>query len=168
MFKKTIQKLSKAQINKVAKLTTDGESMLGILYSQHKRHNPVIPMMKKIWDPSIKDKGISRKSVFDYIYDFAKKIIPEVENIVENRLLEKFKSKLTTDEKLLVDDAYRQRKIMSQPKEELQVLKPPEEKKGEPFIPLLRLEVVHSSKVGKGFSYHTVDDIGILLLLLLL
>jgi len=148
------------KIDRVTKITQEQDSILGVLYSNHKRHNPVVPLIRLLKDNDVKIQGVSRKSAYDYINEFVKKVLPKVETFVENRLLEKFKLNLTQKEKVLVDDVYRQRKIQAKPLEEIIVEQPVAETDHKPFISMQRILEVYNSYDGKGVSYHTAHDLG--------
>jgi len=155
-----IRKLFSSKIENVNKITIDGSSVIGHLYSGHKRHNPLIPLIRNASNLQNKNDGNSRKSAFDYINDFVKNVIPKVESFVENRLLEKFKLGLNSQEKVLVDDAYRQRKIKTVPKEEIIIEEQVERLDTKSKTDEQALSVWNSHD-GKGVSYHTYENIGI-------
>ena len=168
MLKQNISKHFTTKLLKINKITTDGNSIFGTLYTNHKRHNPIVPLLRLNSINDTNTKKISRKSAFDYINDFVKNVIPKVETFVESRLLEKFKLGLSSKEKLLVDDAYLQRKVLSKPKDEILVEEELKEVEEKPYVNEEMYNYMNNSIDGKGLSYHTYNEIGILYTFLLI
>ena len=102
-----------------------------------------------------------RTSASDFFYIYCAQIIPQIEDSVENMLLEKFKSTLSSKlERNEVEQAYLQRKdnVAKIPEREDPGLPPPPEKK----VALHKQEFANvvQSIHGDGLSQHTFEDIG--------
>lgn len=102
-----------------------------------------------------------RSSASDFFFIYCRQIIPQIEDSVENMLLEKFKSTLSSQlERSEVQQAYLQRKdnLAKVPEREDPGQPPP----ADPATKLHRREYAHivQSIHGDGVSMHTFEDIG--------
>lgn len=130
--------------------------ILGVIRTNYKRHT----IMKEV---EKEDETVNkyRKNAFDYISDFANKIMPQIENIVEERLLEQFKLNLDEKEQELVDDAYRMRKYRQDiTRKVVPPVDKPKELEPTPKIPK-DFGFIYSSMKGSGLRKYTYKDIGI-------
>lgn len=141
-----------SDISFVKKMGTD---FFSLQYSKNLRHTVYKEVQEQDYTFSYR-----RKSAYDYLSDFINVVMPKVEDFVEARLLEKFKSNLDSSEKQLVEDAYNIRKYKANLKRNIQETEAIEEKSN-----LKTIDIgVHYKNVlnyqGEGFAQHDYSSIG--------
>lgn len=136
----------------VKKLGTD---YFSLTYSKNLRHT----VYKEVIEESSKSV-YSRKTAFDYLNEFVNVVMPKLEDFVEKRLLEKFKSNLDPLEKQLVDDAYMIRKYKANLKRTIEESQQVSKKTQDKFIDLAIYDKNILSHEGDGFIHHDYSSIG--------
>lgn len=141
-----------SDITFVKKMGTD---FFSLQYSKNLRHTVYKEVQEQDYTFSYR-----RKSAYDYLSDFINVVMPKVEDFVEARLLEKFKSNLDPAEKQLVEDAYNIRKYKAGLKRNIQETEAVEEKPNLKTIDI----AVHFKNImnyeGEGFTDHDYSSIG--------
>ena len=132
-----------------------GNDFFSLNYSKNMRHTVYKEVQEQDYTFSYR-----RKSAYDYLSDFINVVMPKVENFVEARLLEKFKSKLEPAEKQLVEDAYNIRKYKANLKRNIQESEPIEEKANLKTIDLAIYYKTVMNFEGEGFAEHDYSSIG--------
>src|SRR4051812_311484 len=115
MFKKTFHKLQENTIN-FSQIKQNGDNLFALMYSNYKRHT--------VYKPAIEidyKKNITRKSAFDYVNDFVTNVMPKMEKYIESRLMEKFLTKLSPEEREMAQDAYNLRRYKADLKKSIPV-----------------------------------------------
>jgi len=160
MLKTTLKRFSQQlsvnnlnnDFNIIKKLGTD---YFSLQYSKNLRHTVIKEVKEEDYKFSYR-----RKSAFDYLSDFINVVMPKVEDFVEARLLEKFKSNLDPLEKQLVEDAYKIRKFKANIKRTIQESQPMAEKNEDKYVDLGIYENNILSHFGDSFTQHDYSSIG--------
>lgn len=132
-----------------------GSDFFSLNYSKNMRHTVYKEVQEQDYTFSYR-----RKSAYDYLSDFVNVVMPKVEDFVEERLLEKFKSKLRPEEKELVEDAYRIRKYKANLKRNIIESEPLAEK---PNLKTIDIGIYYNTVInreGEGFVDHDYSSIG--------
>ena len=128
-------------------------------YLRHTIRRPIRPSSVLSSDATLRSRV--RTSASDFFFIYCRQIIPQIEDSVENMLLQKFKSTLSSPlERNEVEEAYLQRKdnLAKIPEREDPGTPPPQEAKvvmhKSEFLQVI--QTIH----GDGLSQHTYEDIG--------
>jgi hypothetical protein len=154
MFKKTFHKLQENTIN-FSQIKQNGDNLFALMYSNYKRHT--------VYKPAIEidyKKNITRKSAFDYVNDFVTNVMPKMEKYIESRLMEKFLTKLSPEEREMAQDAYNLRRYKADLKKSIPVEGNVEKKEEEFNFDMELFKQAFCSLDGTGFANLSNEDIG--------